>query len=512
MKKIFSLIFAGGLTISSLSAQEKLNVLYVGGSANIETFGTRDLDPAAVAASAKERTADFIKFLRQHFTKVTAVDGKNYSPGMSAAVDVTIFDGMPPVVKERVMERDAEGTVTRYEEAEYLPSDFKYPALCIASYSKQLGNALGSKNDWMCLCLDNYAYNWNKSHPIFNGPFKVNLETEMYPTPESAVEYGEFYDYVAPKELEMFRVSKYSYKDPGHRNIRIGMVSRPWGYLDSPEAEVISGGVSAKSIDAVAIGRHGNMFHWGFAAAPADMLPATREILANAIVYTAKACTQPIIARKINEVCFTRPMIAESKFLVSQKGWKHYNEMNRSSYESMKEGAAEAEAKKAAGQELDEEDKMYLEYFSHMTEPVDVTYAEHLKQHARPGLFELFGTDEQSYMDYYDRNAPYFYGDPASDKPWLEKIDQEARELGIANNDIRLLDTAITMMEKGGDEAVTGRILAERYTLKRFSTPTQWRQWFDKNRNNMFFTEAGGFKWLVNTYEPGENDYSVIKE
>ena len=82
---------------------------------------------------------------------------------MSAAVDVTIFDGMPPVVKERVMERDAEGNVTRYEEAEYLPSDFKYPALCIASYSKQLGNALGSKNDWMCLCLDNYAYNWNKS-------------------------------------------------------------------------------------------------------------------------------------------------------------------------------------------------------------------------------------------------------------------------------------------------------------------------------------------------------------
>ena len=43
MKKIFSLIFAGGLTISGLSAQEKLNVLYVGGSANIETFGTRQL-------------------------------------------------------------------------------------------------------------------------------------------------------------------------------------------------------------------------------------------------------------------------------------------------------------------------------------------------------------------------------------------------------------------------------------------------------------------------------------
>lgn len=36
------------------------------------------------------------------------------------------------------------------------------------------------------------------------------------------------------------------------------------GFEDSPEAEVISSGVCAKSLDAVAIGRHGNFFHWGF--------------------------------------------------------------------------------------------------------------------------------------------------------------------------------------------------------------------------------------------------------
>ena len=95
-------------------------------------------------------------------------------------------------------------------------------------------------------------------------------------------------------------------------------------------------------------------------------------------------------------------------------------------------------------------------------------------------------------MDYYDRNAPYFYGDPASDKPWLEKIDQEARELGIANNDIRLLDTAITMMEKGGDEAVTGRILAERYTLKLLNPDTVATVVRQKNRNNMFYRS----RWL----------------
>ena len=67
--------------------------------------------------------------------------------------------------------------------------------------------------------------------------------------------------------------------------LRVGMVSRPGGFEDSPEAEIISGGVSGKTWDAVAIGRHGNFLHWGFAASPDDMTGEARDVFANAVVY-----------------------------------------------------------------------------------------------------------------------------------------------------------------------------------------------------------------------------------
>lgn len=77
------------------------------------------------------------------------------------------------------------------------------------------------------------------------------------------------------------------------------MVSRPGGFEDSPEAEIISGGVSAKTWDAVAIGRHGNFLHWGFAALSDDMTDEARDVFANAVVYIAGFAGQTPVARNI---------------------------------------------------------------------------------------------------------------------------------------------------------------------------------------------------------------------
>ena len=84
------------------------------------------------------------------------------------------------------------------------------------------------------------------------------------------------------------------------------MVSRPGGFEDSPEAEIISGGVSAKTWDAVAIGRHGNFLHWGFAASPDDMTEEARDVFANAVVYIAGFAGQTPVARKYNDRIITR--------------------------------------------------------------------------------------------------------------------------------------------------------------------------------------------------------------
>ena len=65
---------------------------------------------------------------------------------MSAAYDVTVFDGRPvPFMK---------GDRMRGERDSYLPESFDCAAVMIGHMSEELGRSLGNKNDWYCLCLD----------------------------------------------------------------------------------------------------------------------------------------------------------------------------------------------------------------------------------------------------------------------------------------------------------------------------------------------------------------------
>ena len=486
-------------------AKEKVSVLYVGGSPDINTIGAAaQVDPAVVEKSVKERTADFTRFLKKHFTKVTAVNGKDWTPEMSQAYDVTIFDGNPRQLKPEVRVTDENGRVIEYKRPEYLPADFDRATICIAEASENLGRSLGSKNDWFCLCLDNYALGWKKDHPIFNGPFKVNIIPEMRPTPANAKEYCPIYGYTLPDETEMWMVHTPVTEDNGKR---IGMVSRPWGYTDSPETEIISGGQCAKSIDAVAIGRHGNMFHWGFAAKPSDMTEPARAALANAVVYMKDFNGKHPIARKLNEGIATRANAVASKYYASRDCWNEQFKMEEKFYVTMDSTIKAIKAKQAKGEELLPMEMFYLQYPAPQP-PGKKPVAEYLKER-EPKLYHFFGEDEAEYARYYEKNAPYFYPTPVG---YILDIDEDVREMGIANNDIRLLDKAIEMLGKGGREAEQGRRVLERYTLCRFATPQEWKQWLDANRDRMFFTESGGWLWLVDTLDPSVpgNDYSVL--
>lgn len=90
------------------------------------------------------------------------------------------------------------------------------------------------------------------------------------------------------------------------------------------------------------------------------------------------------------------------------------------------------------------------------------------------------------------------------------KVDTDLREIGVANYDVAMLDSAITIWERGGKEAAKGERLLKRYTLCNFTTPQEYRNWVDTNRDKLFFTESGGFLWLVNTNVPNAvgNDYT----
>ena len=66
------------------------------------------------------------------------------------------------------------------------------------------------------------------------------MTIRMQPTPEGAYHYAYYYDGEIPDSIPMWKVQTKGYMtDEG---FRVGMVSRPWGFEDSPDAEYISSG------------------------------------------------------------------------------------------------------------------------------------------------------------------------------------------------------------------------------------------------------------------------------
>lgn len=494
MRKFITLFISALLSLAALAGtpikKSDLRVLYVGGTSDKDRGGCASDEE--YQASVRERMAAFEAFLKEYFNNVTVVNAADYTQAMSDAYDVTVMDGRPQSIVPQYMDMARQ----MYLKPAYLTEDFDRPMLTIGQASSDIGSRVGSKNDWYCLCLAGDAFDWKEGHPIFQGPFKVKMTVTNKPTPEEGFHYAYAYDGEIPETLPMWQVQTKSFKDDAH--FPVGLVSRYDGYEDSPEAEVISGGVSSKALNAVAIARHGNFFHWGFAASPAYLTEEAKPVLANAIVYIAQFDGQGIIARKYNETIATRASIKEFVYTASEEGYQEMVEMNDAANTMLEERKKNIQAKQAKGETLTEEDRMYLNFT-----PMPMKSREEMLQLIMPEYFAMFGTDGDAYARYFDENRDYLYG---GESRYSLVLDEDAKSLGIPNNDIRLIDEAIKMLEAGKDVAKGKRILA-RYTLADFVTPAEWRAWFDKNRSNMFFTEAGGWVWLINSREPGVNDY-----
>lgn len=487
-----------GCTSGQLNADGKANlkVLYVGGNADYESFMEKRSSEEH-EASVESRMQAFGDMLRDYFDSVAVINGKDYTPELSESYDVTVFDGRIPTIKPAIRETDAQGNITRYVRAELLPEDFDCAAVTIGSVGEDVGRAIGSKNDWYCLCLDAHAHHFVKEHPIFHGPFKTELTLEMRPTPEDAFHYAYFSDEPIPDSILMWRVQTKGYKtDEG---FPVGMVSRPWGYTDSPDAEYISSGVCAKTLDAVAIGRHGNFLTWGFAASPAYMTEEAKAVFANAICYIAQFKGKGMLVRKYNDRIATREYIKELTYLATMEP---YEERVRWAEEANAEGVkkqAEARAKKARGEKLTNEDKYYLNFKPQKP----MTLGQYLQRYEKEA-YEILGEDLGAYPKYYSENRDYFYGGKGS---YVLTVDEDCKAWGIPNNDKRLLEKAISCLEKGEETDRAQRIL-DRYTMCTFETPAEWRKWYDTYEKDIFFTESGGWVFMIDgpATLPG-NDY-----
>lgn len=453
----------------------------------------------------RDREAAFGTLLSTYFTTVKTMAARDWRPEMSKDYDVTIFDGTPPVLSTTTQRYVYNGRESTYTRKNYLPDDYDCPSVTIGKTGNLVGRANGIKNDWLCLCLDADAHGMNLSHPIFKGPFKTTITQTLQPTPEDALHYAYFQDGNVPDSVMMWRVNTLGYQTT--EDFNIGMVSRPWGYIDSPDCEMISSGVCAKTIDAVAIGRHANFLTWGFVGSPRYMTDEAKVVFANAVAYISKFRGQPI-ARKYNDRISTREYIKEVRYYSTRKAWDERAEQDKEFYAKMLEKARLAREKKARGEVLTNADKQYAD----MTEadiPAPKTYEETM-QERYPELYALFGGDEDKYLKYYDENTPYFYGAIGS---YNLVVDADAKAWGIANNDKRLIDKAIACLEQSASEEdlARARRILRRYTLCEFGTPAEWRRWYDRYKDKMFFTESGGWYFMVG--EPGApgNDYGVMR-
>ncbi|MDR2130955.1 MAG: protein-disulfide reductase DsbD N-terminal domain-containing protein [Odoribacteraceae bacterium] len=493
MQRIIFLYVILLLASPALARKSDLRVLYVGGSTEWDKEHFRG-DTAAMHASARARAAAFETMLKEYFNTVTVVRAADYTQALSYQHDVTVMDGTPPPTLPGVREHDAAGNVTKFLQPGYFTEDFDRPVVTIGELGEKLGRRVGLKTDWYCLCLDADAHHL-RDHAIFRGPFPVTLTTRVKATPGAAFHYAYFADGPIPDSIPTWQVQTKGYvSDPG---FRVGMVARPWGFEDSPDAEYISSGVCAKTLDAVAIGRHGNFLHWGFAASPAYMTGEARAVFANAIVYIARFAGQGVIARKYNDRVATRAYLKELKYLCTRESYEERLRSEEEFHRQMLERQQKAREARDRGVTLTRDETSVLNY----KQAPPLTFEEYVKRYQRD-YFHLFGTDTKAYHAFYDANRDYFYAEGF----YHIEVDEDAKSLGIPNNDRRLLDAAIRLWETGADIEKARRLLA-RYTLVDFDTAGEWRAWYERYKELLFFTEPGGWVFLINSREPGLNDY-----
>ena len=266
------------------------------------------------------------------------------------------------------------------------------------------------------------------THEIFQKPIPVEIRWEERPTPENYRHW--------PGGDKLGKTMKvWKLQDKSFPEIDPGLVSDPYGFADSPDAEVISSGLNSKGPESVALGRHGNFFLWGFAAAPADMTPEGRKCFLNAVCY-------------IHKFDGRRPSVLKT---ASGREWA----------------------------------LVYAGYLKSITDE------DFLKQLFPQELRDRFGKDPDKYRQYYQENLEYLI--PAKSG---YAVDEDVKGLGLSNRRVELLDRCVGLLEKGEQQELALRVL-KRYTDEKFAEPKEWRAWLDRNRERLFFTDTGGYKFLV---------------
>ena len=217
---------------------------------------------------------------------------------------------------------------------------------------------------------------------------------------------------------------------------RLGSIaSNGPGMTDSPDAELLTEGYNlGKGPHEAGVSRHGNFLQWGFNGSPSQMTPAGKSFFLNCIVYIRKFDEkQPLIRVRAND---------RSAILYAAQ--------------------------------------------------IRIVDPEYMPRSFGPGLR---AKDKQGQPEtlavYLEKNMEFIYKSPQG-----YEIDEELKSLGIASNrKLESLKKLIALRDDPAKKELAGKIL-KRY-LDAAVTPETAKQWLTDNRDRIFFTDLGGYKFMA---------------
>ena len=206
------------------------------------------------------------------------------------------------------------------------------------------------------------------------------------------------------------------------------------------EAEVISLGYApGKAYDSVGIGRHGNFLQWGWSASPSKMTPAGQALLLNCICYMKQFGGKPFV--KIPQKSMGRDSINEMFGVM----------------------------------------KTYPE-----------TVKDYPPRYFQPEIVEKFKTDIEGMQKYYEENTELIY---VKERKFY--VDADLVLLGLdSNRKVETIEKLVALLAEQA-KAKLARQLLVKYTQENFETPEKWSGWFKKNKERLFFSDEGGYKFYV---------------
>ena len=280
-----------------------------------------------------------------------------------------------------------------------------------------------------------------RPHEVFQSPVPVDLSASVRIDTPDAWKHA-----IDDETVEILPLV-----DDISRQYRDGWCTYTYEHTQAPELEIICGGVNAKTPKASAIWRQGHLLHFGFEQSPAEMNDNGRALLVNSICY---------IARFTDD----RPIV-------------HTPSGHYASNVRMRDRKALDRLVKQLSRDLDR----YLDYY--------------LGGSAREAVR---GMTRDELAAWYRENRGFLQADPRA----KFVVDEVARDFGVAPDSRDFVPAAIAALREGGKRTVQAKELLHRYVAggpgaTEATSPADWQRWWRKNRDFLFFTDTGGFRWFI---------------